>query len=177
MRKLKLEMHISLSGWDDQVMNFTIENLKNVDCILLGRKTAKDFIPHWAGVANNPKAADYKIGKLLTDIPKVVFSNKLKANKWDNTTIVKGDITEQIKILKKKKGKDIIVYGGYSFVSSLIQHGLIDEYYILLNPLSVNSEHPIVKELKNDLRLTLIKCKSFECGTVLLCYNPKNSNN
>lgn len=75
MRKLKLQMVISLDGflkdskggesftWDNEVYNFCVDNLKNVDCILLGRNTAEDFIPHWAGVASNPTDSDYKIGK------------------------------------------------------------------------------------------------------------------
>ncbi len=185
MRKLKLQMQITLDSivtitmehgmtnfnWDDEVRLFSIDNLTNVDSILLGRNTAEDFIPHWKGVANNPKDSDYKFGKLLTDIPKVVFSNKLKTGKWDNTTIVKGDIVEEINVLKKKKGKDILVYGGSSFVSSLIQNGLVDEFYLLLNPVAVGNGQTIFKSLKDNLQLTLEKCEPFTCGTVLLCYS------
>lgn len=181
MRKLKLQMQISLDGfvtanyggtnfkWDNDVRNFSIENLKNVDCILLGRNTAEDFI-YWRSVANNPKDSDYEFGKLLTDIPKVIFSKTLKVSKWDTATIAKGKIVEEIKTLKKKKGKDIIVYGGYSFVSSLIKQGLIDEYYLLVNPVAVGSGEPIFNSIKNNLQLTFVKCKSFTCGTVLLSY-------
>jgi dihydrofolate reductase len=169
MRKLKLQMNGTNLDWDNEMMDFCIANLKNVDCILLGRKTAEGFIPHWAGVAGNPKDSDYKLGKPLADIPKVVFSKKLKTHKWDNATIVKGEIVKEIKTLKKKKGKDIIVYGGYSFASSLIGHELIDEIYLLVNPLAGSGE-PILKTLKNNLQFTLEKCKSFKCGTVLLHY-------
>lgn len=182
MRKLKLQMQISIDGfvtadyggtnfnWDNEVRSFSINNLKNVDSILLGRNTAEDFIPHWGRVASNQKDSDYEFGKLLTDIPKVVFSKKLKTSKWDNAAITKGDITKEIKTLKKKKGKDIIVYGGYSFVSSLIGHGLIEEFYLLVNPVAVGSGEPIFNSLKSSLKLTLKKCEPFVCGTVLLCY-------
>jgi dihydrofolate reductase len=183
MRKLKLQMAFSTDGWDDQMDNFCLDNLKNVDCILLGRKTAEGFIPHWAGVANNPTNSDYtdsdrKLGKPLTDIPKVVFSNTIKDSKWDNATIINGDIEEKIKALKKQKGKDIIVYGGYSFVSSLIELGLIDEYYFLLNPLvpvAVDGEQPILKKLKDNAQFALKECKPFAGGVVLFCYKPKQS--
>ena len=186
MRKLKLQMQISLDGfvatksgeiipskWDNGVRLFSIDNFKNVDCILLGRKTAESLIPYWGEVAGNPKHGDYKLGKLITDIPKVVFSKKIKTGKWDNATIVKGDIGEEIKKLKKKKGKDIIIYGGYSFVSSLIQHKLIDEFYLLVNPTAVGNGQAIFKYLKDNLQLTLEKSKTFACGTVLLFYKPK----
>ena len=182
MRKLKLQMVMSLDGfvkgdygganikWDKAAWQFCIDNLKNVDSILLGRKTAKDFIPHWKKVSDNPKDSDYKIGKPLTDIPKIVFSKKLSTSKWDNATIAKGDMVKEIKALKKKKGKDMIVYGGYSFVSSLIQHGLIDEYFLLVNPFAYGSGEPIFNSLKNNLQLKLEKCKPFACGIVLLHY-------
>jgi dihydrofolate reductase len=181
MRKLKLQMAFSADGWDDQMDNFCLDNLKNVDCILLGRKTAEGFIPHWAGVANNSANGDYtdsdrKLGKPLTDIPKVVFSNTIKTSKWDNATVMDGNIEEQIKTLKKQKGKDIIVYGGYSFVLSLMEYGLIDEYYFLLNPLApvtVEGEQAILKKLKDNSHFRLKECKPFAGGVVSLCYKPE----
>jgi dihydrofolate reductase len=87
--------------------------------------------------------------------------------------LAKTNIVEEINKLKKKKGKDIIVYGGYSFVSSLIRHGLIDEYYLLANPLAVGRRQPIFKILKSNSRLTLKECEPFACGTILLRYTAK----
>ena len=158
-------------NWDDDMINFCIDNLRNVDSILLGRNTAEGFIPYWAEVAKNPNPNDInsRLGKPLTDIPKVVFSNGLKSNKWDNTTIINGDITEEINHLKKNEGKDIIVYGGNSFVSSLVKHKLIDEFYLLVNPLAISSDEPILKFINSNLQLTLKESKPFSCGTVLLC--------
>ena len=170
MRKLKLQMNGPDLKWDDSVRNFCIENLKNVDRILLGRTTAEGFIPYWARVAANPKDPEFKLGKRLTDIPKIVFSKKLKKHKWDNASLTKAGIVEEIGKLKKQPGKDIIVYGGYSFVSSLIKNGLIDEYYLLANPLAVGRRQPIFKVLNSDSRAKLKKSEAFACGTVLLCY-------
>jgi len=171
MRKLKLQMNLSLDNkWDSGMSNFSIDNLENVDCILHGRKTGEGFIPYWAEVASNPNDNEHKLGRLFTNIPNVIFSNTLKVSKWNNTTIMTGDITEEIKALKNKKGKDIIVYGGDSFVSSLIQHDLIDEFYLLVNPVAIGNGQQNFNPLKNDLELKLVKCKPFACGTVLLCY-------
>ena len=86
-------------------------------------------------------------------------------NKWD--------IAEEIKRLKKKDGKDMIVYGGFSFVSSLIEHGLIDEFYLLLNPMAFGKGQTIFNSLKQTLQMKLEKCQPFACGTVLLFYKPK----
>jgi len=171
MRTLKLQMNISLDNkWDDGMTKFSIDNLKNVDNILLGRNTAEGFIPYWDGVAKDRKDSLYKLGRPLADIPKVVFSEKLDASKWDNATLLKGDIAKEIKALKRKKGKDIIVYGGDSFVASLLQHNLIDEFYLLVNPGAIGNEQPTFNPLKNNSKLKLVKSKPFDCGAVLLCY-------
>ena len=186
MRKVKLQMQISLDGfvtagyggtnfiWDSEVRNFSINNLTNVDCIILGRNMSEGFL-YWKEVANNPKDSDYIFAQKVTAIPKVIFSKTLKTSKWDNSSIVKGEIEEEIKTLKNKRGKDIIVYGGYSFVSSLIQYRLIDEFYLLVNPFAVGSGEAIFRSLKSYLQLTLVECKPFTCGTVLLHYQPKHN--
>ena len=120
MRKLKLQMNILLDNkWDSGMSDFSIDNLTNVDCILHGRKTGEGFIPYWTEVANNPNDGEHKLGRRFAEIPNAIFSNTLKDSKWDNTTIINGNLAEAIKALKNKDGKDIIVYGGDSFVSSL----------------------------------------------------------
>jgi len=171
MRKLKLQMNILLDNkWDSGMSEFCIANLNNVDCLLHGRKTGEGFIPYWTEVANNPSESDHKLGKRFAEIPNIVFSNTLKESQWDNTIIISGNIKEQIIALKNQQGKDIIVYGGDSFVSSLIQYDLIDEYYVLANPAALGNGQQTFNPLKNDLALKLVECKPFVCGTVLLCY-------
>jgi len=175
MRKLKVQMNFEGINWDDDMVTFCIDNLKNVDSILLGRTTAEGFIPYWKDVAENPNPDDInsRIGKPINDTPKVIFSNGLKSNQWENTTIIKGNMTEEIKKLKEAKGKDIIVYGGNIFVSSLVEHKLVDDYYFLVNPIAISSDEPILKFINNSLQLTLRECKPFPCGTVLLHYSSQ----
>jgi len=172
MRKLKVQMNFEGINWDDDMVTFCIDNLENVDNILLGRITAEGFIPYWKEVAENPDPDDInsRLGKPISDIHKIIFSNTLKVNQWENATIISGDIADEIKNLKENKGKDIVVYGGNSFVSSLVEHKLVDEYYLLINPLAISSDEPILKFINSSLQLTLKECKPFPCGTVLLCY-------
>jgi len=175
MRKLKVQMNFEGINWDDDMVTFCIDNLKNVDSILLGRVTAEGFIPYWKDVAENsdPNDINSKLGKPINDTHKDIFSNTLKVNQWDNATIISGDIAEEIKKLKENKGEDIIVYGGNKFVSSLVGHKLVDEYYLLVNPLAINSDEPILKFINSNLQLRLKECKSFPCGTVLLHYSSQ----
>lgn len=171
MRNLKLQMNIALNNkWDDEMTAFSINNLKNVDNILHGRNTAEGFIPYWEEVANNPEDDTYELGKLLHNIPNIVFSNKLEASKWNNVTVVKGDITEEINALKKKEGKDMMVYGGDSFAASLIQHQLVDELYLLVDPASLGNGQATFNPLKDNSQLTLKTSRPFPSGTVLLHY-------
>ena len=164
-------MNILLDNkWDSGMSNFSIDNLKDVDCILHGRKTGEGFIPYWTEVANNPNDTEHKLGKRFSEIQNVVFSNTLTVSQWDNTTLIKGDIQREIEVLKNKKGKEIIVYGGESFVSSLIQHDLVDELYLLINPAAIGNGQQTFNPLKNDLKLKLVKCRPFDSGTALLCY-------
>ncbi|MEH2433133.1 MAG: dihydrofolate reductase family protein [Nostoc sp.] len=75
--------------------------------------------------------------------------------------------------LKKQDGKDIIAYGGATFVSALIKQGLIDEFHLFINPIVIGDGMTIFKELDNKQYLTLVKSTSFDCGIVVLNYEPK----
>jgi len=180
MRRLKLQMQVSIDGmvagqkgpthfnWDEEVKQYSIANAANVDCILLGRKTAADFIPHWKSVGANPRDADFEFGKLITGIPKVVFSRTLQKSEWPNATLANGEIADSVNQLKKQPGKDLLVYGGSSFVASLIDCNLIDEYHLLLNPVVLGNGLTISSGLADTVRLTLVTNRAFSCGTVAL---------
>jgi dihydrofolate reductase len=179
MRKLKLQFSHLPEGFapentdptnycDEEFRKFSIANLEHVDCIILGRKTAEGFIPHWAGVAENPQDADVLLGKRLTQIPKVVFSKTLKNSEWTDTVLAKGGIVDEVNKLKNQAGKDIMVYGGDSFVASLMKNDLIDEYHIAVNPADIDNGLPILKELEGKQNITQVKSKTLDCGMIVL---------
>jgi len=164
-------MNIALDNkWDRGMSEFSLENLADVDCLLHGRKTGEGFIPYWSEVASNPDDGEHQLGKRFAEIPNVIFSNTLLASKWNNTTIIGGNLSDAIRTLKNKEGKDIIVYGGDSFVSSLIQDDLVDELFLMVNPASLGNGQQTFNPLNADLKLTLMECKPFSSGTVLLRY-------
>jgi dihydrofolate reductase len=153
---------------------YVTEITEPVDCIVLGRKLAEGFIPYWATVAANPDDPEFTAGKKFTDTPKVVFTNTLGQSEWDNTVLAKGDLVDEITQLKKQDGKDIIAYGGATFVSALIKKGLIDEFHLFINPTAIGNGMTIFKELDSKQNLTLKKSLAFTCGIVLLCYEPEH---
>ncbi|PRD54745.1 dihydrofolate reductase family protein [Sphingobacterium gobiense] len=182
MRKLKLQMHISLDGyvtveqgavnfvWDGEVINFCVDNLNHVDMILLGQHTAHEFINFWDGVADTPDHPERELGKRISEIPKMVFSNTVTQHQWKNTTVVSGNVKEEVNKLKKSNGKDIMVYGGAMLASSLIKNRLIDEFHFLFSPICLGKGLTIFQSVQDTLALRLLKSKPFDCGTVLLSY-------
>lgn len=185
MRKLKLQVQTSVDGfiadknqemdwmtwdWDDALKKYVNEITRPVDCIILGRKLAQGFIPHWAA---KPKGEDAWFVEKMNQTKKIVFSKTLKNVPWENTALAAGDLAEAVTKLKRQGGGDIIVYGGGSFVSALIQAGLIDEFHLFVNPVVLGSGMTIFAGLKQRQDFTLKKSNAFDCGIALLCYERK----
>ncbi len=191
MRKLKLQVQITVDGYvagptgemdwmnctqDDALEAYINALTDSSDTILLGRKMTDGFVNYWTDVVTNqPESRDFAFAKKMVDIPKVVFSNTLPESIWNNTTLAKGDLVDEITNLKKQDGKDIIVYGGATFVSALIKYGLIDEYYLFVNPTAIGTGMSIFGQLGQNLPLTLVNATPFACGEVVLQYKPKQA--
>lgn len=187
MRKLKLQVQISVDGyiagpngemdwmtwnWDDELKQYVTDLTDSIDTILLGRKMAGGFISHWANVVTTPDDPTYAFAKKMVAAHKVVFTGTLEKSEWDNTSLAKGDLVEEVTKLKSENGKDIIVYGGAGFMSNLIKHNLIDEYHLFINPAIIANGMPIFKEIGQKLNLKLVKSSPFSCGIVVLTYQP-----
>jgi dihydrofolate reductase len=179
MRKLKLQVQMTVDGyiagpngemdwmvfnWDNELKKYVTEISESFDCIILGRKLAQGFIPHWASNPEQEGADKFNSTK------KFVFTKTIDKSEWDNTILAKGDLVDEITKLKKQDGKDIIVYGGSTFVSALIKKGLVDEFHLFINPTAIGSGLTIFNELDSRQNLTLIKSISFDCGIVVLNY-------
>jgi dihydrofolate reductase len=192
MRKLKLQVQMTVDGfvagpngemdwmsfnWGNDIINYVNELTDSSGTILLGRKMTEGFISHWSNVVSKPDDPSYAFGKKMIDIPKVVFSRTLDRSSWINTTVANGKLGDEIDKLKKQPGKDIIIYGGVGFVSSLIGNNLIDEYHIFINPVAIGKGMTIFNLLEAKQNLTLIKSKPFDCGIVVNCYVPNKKTN
>ncbi len=182
MRKLKLQVQMSVDGfisgpngemdwmvfnWDNELKKYVNEITKPVDCIVLGRNLAQGFIPHWA---SKPKGEDSWFIDKMNNSSKVVFTKTLEKSEWDNTILARGDLVDEVNKLKNKNGKDIIAYGGGTFVSALIKARLVDEFHLFVNPVALGTGMAIFKELNGKQNLTLKKSTAFACGIVLLNY-------
>jgi dihydrofolate reductase len=187
MRKLKLQMQMTINGYvggtngennwmtwnpDDEFLAFLVSLIDSSDTLLLGRKTAEGIIPFWQNTAEKNPA--HPFAKKIVDIPKVVFTKILDKSTWNNTTLAKGDLAEEIVGLKKQNGKDILVFGGAGFVSSLIKEGLIDEYHLIINPTAMGSGMTIFNSLNEVQKFSPVQAKLYPGGKTVLTYKPNN---
>ena len=186
MRKVKLQMQMTINGYvaglngenewmtwnpDEEFIAFLNSLLDTSDTLLLGRKTVTSgFIKFWEDTA--AKNHGHPFAKKIADIQKVVFTKTLDKSTWNNTTLAKGNLAEEIANLKKQHGKDIIVFGGAGFVSSLIKEGLIDEYNLILNPTAMDNGMTIFNLLDRIQKFTPISAKLYSGGKVVLSYKP-----
>jgi dihydrofolate reductase len=100
------------------------------DSVLLGRMTYQLFESYWPKVATDPNApADAKkISNELNEMTKLVVSKTLDKVSWENSKIIKGDLAQEVRKLKKESGKDIVIFGSGTIVKQLTDEKLIDEY-------------------------------------------------
>jgi dihydrofolate reductase len=189
LRKLKLQVEMSIDGciagpndemdWlvldDDKLNEYVNELTDTVGTIILGRKMTDVFISYWSDAMSKPDEPWNAFAKKMIEIPKVVFTKTLSKSEWINTDVATGDLKDEITKLKSQNGKDIIVYGGASFDSSLIKEKLIDEFYLFINPFLMGTGKTIFKGLREIQKLTLIESIAFESGVVLLHYEVKRN--
>jgi len=186
MRRLKLQMQISIDGYNstgpndeqkwvtwawDEIKSYVLDLLDTTDTILIGRKLAVDYIPYWQNTSANPKDPMYEAATRIVSAKKVVFTKSLDRSQWSNTELAKGKMVDEINKLKGQSGKDIIVYGGSSFVSSLVKEKLVDEFHLFVNPVALGKGVPIFDRLENWQQLKLRKSITYDCGIVLLNYD------
>jgi dihydrofolate reductase len=190
LRKLKLQVQMSIDGciagpngemdWmvglqDDKLNKYVNELTESFDTILLGRKMTDVFISYWSDVINKPDEPWYALAKKMIEIPKVVFTKTFNKSKWINTDIAIGDLTDEIMKLKSRDGKDMVVYGGASFDSSLIKLGLIDEFLLFINPVAIGNGMTIFKDLNEIQKFNMVKSIAFDSGIVLLHYEARKA--
>ena len=183
MRKLKLQMQVTVDGYvagpegqlDWMTFDFhpALEAFVNQltdtsDTILLGRKMTDGFIQYWEHVPKDSR--EYAFAQKMVGLPKVVFSKTLQHVDGKNVRVENGDLAEAVKQLKSAPGKDIVVYGGATLVSSLIGQGLIDELNLFVNPVAIGSGMRVFKE---RTALKLASSTAYPCGIVVNTYLPK----
>ena len=186
------EGEIDWHNVDDEFNKFAIEHTKTFGTILFGRVTYQMMESFWPAriatqnVAGGPKAAkdpkmskeDLKIAKIINNVEKIVFSKTLKKTYetpvWKNIRLYNEIVPEEIRKRKQKPGQDIEIFGSGTIVQQFTNLGLIDEYQLMVNPVILGEGKPMFKDIKERLKLKLLKTRTFKNGNVLLYYVPKH---
>lgn len=178
MRKIVLFTNVSLDGYFEDaagdISGFTLDFEafsagSNVDTLLFGHKTYEQF-KFWGtpeGAAMQPDVA-----KFITDVQKVVVSHTAFEPGWQNVTVLSENPVEAIKGLKAQPGGPIMMFGSNTLCVSLMPHGLIDEFQILVNPVVFGAGTPLFKGLNAKTNFTLKESRQFKSGTMMLTYIP-----
>ena len=183
MRKLIFFMATSLDGYyegpghsidwhnvDEEVKEFANAQLDSVDVILFGRVSYEMMANYWPtemALKNDPVTA-----AAMNSKAKLVFSRTLSNVTWQNTQLVKDNIEQEVIKLKAQPGRDLII-GSSDLSVSLMAHGLIDEFRIMLNPVALGEGKSLFKGLQKRLNLELFNTRTFKSGNILLYYRPK----
>ena len=156
---------------DDEFNEFAIQQTGEFGALLFGRVTYELMASYWP--TEDAKRNDPAITEIMNRLPKIVFSKTLKKVEWENARLVNENFVEAISKLKQEAGKDIAVFGSSDLAVTLLEHGLLDELRIMVNPILLGEGKPIFQGIKTQLGLKLLKTRTFKSGNILLYYEPE----
>lgn len=180
MRKIVSGLFISLDGvveapdqwhfpyFNDEMGQAVDEQMQSTDTMLLGRKTYEEFASFWPSQTND----DVDIADHMNNTPKVVVSTTLERADWQNTTLIRDNVVEELTRLKQQPGKNIGITGSGTLVASLLDLGLLDELRLLVHPIVVNSGKRLFDGPGERQPLALVDSRIFDNGVLYLTYQP-----
>jgi dihydrofolate reductase len=136
-----------------------------VEGLVFGRRTYEGMAAYWRNATD-------EIAEFMNAVPKFVFSRTLERADWANTTLIEEDAGEAVARLKERPGKDLFVFGSADLSTTLIRHGLFDEYRIGLVPVTLGEGSPLFKPASQPLRLHLAQSRPLGERCLLLRYQP-----
>jgi dihydrofolate reductase len=180
----------SFKFWNDETMKYKYDELFATGALLLGRVTYEIFAGAWPTLtdADNVKMVKEAGGQAeameatkteenpfadrMNSLPKFVVSTTLKKVSWNNSTLIKGNIAQELSRLKQLPGQDIFIAGSSGLVQSLTQLDLIDEYRLMVFPIVLGNGKRLFKDGLDTKVLKLVETKPFKTGVVVLTYQP-----
>jgi len=179
MRKLIYAINVTLDGYADhqagiadaELHTFYADLLRTSDTILYGRVTYQLMASYWPMAPDLPTSTPDEIdfANEINRIQKIVFSKTLQKVEWSNSRLVRDDAAEEVIRLKSQPGKDIFV-GGLTFAASLMDLGLIDEYWLAVHPILLGTGTLLTKDLHTRVDLKLMELKPFKSGVIAAHY-------
>jgi dihydrofolate reductase len=145
---------------------FKLDETLNAEAQLLGRVTYEGFASAWPTRTGDPFSAKFN------SMPKYVVSSKLKKADWNNSTILKGDVVDEVSKLKQKVRGDILVSGSAKLVQTLIANDLVDQLNLMVFPVILGSGKRLFGDTSKAKTLRLVDSKTVGDGVSILVYRP-----
>ncbi|MDQ2721190.1 MAG: dihydrofolate reductase family protein [Bacteroidota bacterium] len=185
MKRIVLSVHITVDGFvagqngemdwikfDDEMFDLVKKFTDDADTALYGRVTYQMMDSYWPTAASQPNATKHDVehSNWYNKVDKIVLSKTLKDKSLERTTFISGNILEQITALKQQPGKNILIFGSPRAAHLLIQHNLIDDYWLFVNPIILGQGIPLFINRTEKISLKPLATKVFACGVTALNY-------
>jgi dihydrofolate reductase len=159
------------AGWTFQISRgdegdkFKFDETRASEALLLGRKTYEGFAAAWPTVEG-------EFADMFNSMPKYVISSTLENPEWNNSTVLKGDVAQEVAKLKQDLDGDIVVHGSAQLVQALLENDLVDEIRVMLFPVVLGTGKRLFGETSDKKPLRLTDSKIVSNGVVILTYQP-----
>ncbi len=160
------------AGWSfevnrgDEGDKFKLDETLSSDALLLGRVTYEGFADAWP-------SRDGEFADKFNTMPKYVVSSTLEEPEWNNSTVLRGDLPEEVAKLRDRHDRDIVVHGSAQLVQSLLEHGLVDELRLMVYPVVLGSGKRLFGGTSDKQPLRLVDSKTVGDGVAILIYQPQ----
>lgn len=177
MRKITAGLFIALDGvieapgtwhfpyFNDEMGAVVGAQMAAADTMLLGRVTYQEFAAYWPNADSNDPFMSQ-----MNDTPKLVVSTTLDKVEWQNSTLIHGNVVEELTRLKQQPGKNMAITGSATLVRSLLRDNLLDELHLLVHPIVVGSGKRLFENEGDRIALTLVDAQTFSTGVLHLTY-------
>ena len=149
----------------DEGNKFKLDEAFSSDALLLGRATYEGFAEAWP-------SRDGEFADKFNTMPKYVVSSTLEDPEWSNSTVLKGDLAEEVATLKQAHDGDIVVHGSAQLVQALVDHDLVDELRLMVFPVVLGAGKRLFGETSGKKPLRLVDSKTVGDGVAILTYQP-----
>lgn len=188
MRNLIFFMHTSLDGFvagpkgemnwihvDAEIFDFVGTMTETADTALYGRVTYEMMQGYWPTAGDAPDASkhDKEHAAWYNKVAKVVLSKTLHEKELNNTTVISDNLADNINKIKNQDGKNILIFGSPRASHSLLHEGVIDAFWLFVNPVLLGEGIPLFKGVTEITKLELIETKTFSSGVIALHYGKK----
>jgi dihydrofolate reductase len=160
-------------GWSfafdrgDEGNKFKLDETLSSEALLLGRVTYEGFAEAWPSRTDEAGFADK-----FNSMPKYVVSSTLKEPGWNNSTVLEGDVVEEVSKLKQRLAGEIVVHGSAQLVQTLVDHDLVDEVRLMVFPVVLGSGKRLFGDMSDKKNLRLADSKTVGDGVTILIYEP-----